>query len=111
MQKADRRPALLTFLEWLGTALAVVGALVFTWEISHSAGHDWRATYLNQYGDACCDDVDCREIGTDVALRLRLGELAKVGDLGHTPVNAIYPTQDGRSWVCTTGCLFRPSLY
>ncbi len=41
----------------------------------------------------------------------RLGEFAKVGDLGHTPVNAIYPTQDGRSWVCTTGCLFRPSLH
>ncbi len=110
MQKADRRPALLTFLEWLGTALAVGGALVFTWGISHSAGNDWRATYLNQYGDACCDDIDCREIRTDVALRLRLGELAKVGDLGHTQVNAIYPTQDGRSWVCTTGCLFRPSL-
>ena len=91
--------------------LAVVGAIVFIGEISHSAERDWRATYLNQYGDACCDDIDCREIRTKVALRLRLGELAKVGVLGLTPVNAIYPTQDGRSWVCTTGCLFRPSLY
>ncbi len=91
--------------------LAVVGAIVFIGEISHSAERDWRATYLNQNGDACCDDNDCREIRTKVALRLRLGELAKVGDLGLTPVNAIYPTQDGRSWVCTTGCLFRPSLY
>ena len=90
--------------------LSVAGAIVFMREISHSTEHDWRATYLNQYGDACCDDIDCREIRTDVALRLRLGELAKVGDLGRTPVNAIYPTQDGRSWVCTSGCLFRPSL-
>ena len=90
--------------------LAVVGAIVLTWEISHSAGHDWRAGYLNQYGDACCDDIDCREIRTDVALRLRLGELAKVGELAYTQINTIYPTQDGRSWVCTTGCLFRPSL-
>ena len=90
--------------------LAVVGAIVFIWEISHSAEHDWRTAYLNQYGDACCDDIDCREIRTNVALRLRLGELAKVGDLAYTPVNAIYPTQDGRSWVCTTGYLFRPSL-
>ncbi len=90
--------------------LSVVGAIVFMKEISHSTEHDWRATYLNQYGDACCDDIDCREIRTDVALRLRLGELAKVGDYIHTPVNAIYPTQDGRSWVCTSGCLFRPSL-
>ena len=111
MQKADRRPALLTFFKWLGTALAVVGAIVFMWEISHSAEQDWRATYLNQYGEACCDDTDCSEIRTDVALRLRLGEFAKVGDFVHTPVNAIYPTQDGRSWVCTTGCLFRPMLY
>ena len=91
--------------------LAVAGAIVFMTEISHSTEHDWRATYLNQYGDACCDDIDCREIRTDVALRLRFGELAKVGDRGLTLVNAIYPTQDGRSWVCTTGCLFRPSLY
>ncbi len=91
--------------------LVLVGAIVFMWEIGHSAEHDWRATYLNQYGDACCDDIDCREIRTNVALRLRLGELAKVGDLAYTPVNAIYPTQDGRSWVCTTGCLFRPSLH
>ncbi len=65
---------------------------------------------MNQYGDACCDEIDCREIRTNVALRLRLGELAKVGDLALTPVNAIYPTQDGRSWICTTGGLFRPAL-
>ena len=90
--------------------LVVFGAVVFIWANSHSAGHDWRVTYLNEYGDACCDDFDCREIRQDVALRLRLGELAKVGELAYTPVNAIHPTQDGRSWVCTTGCLFRPSL-
>ncbi len=89
---------------------AVVGGIVFSWEVSHSANHDWRATYLNQYGDACCDEIDCREIRMDVALRLQLGELAKVGDFIHAPVNTIHPTQDGRSWMCTTGCLFRPAL-
>ena len=90
--------------------LAVAGAAMFVWKFGHSAGHDWRIKYTNEYGDACCDEIDCREIKTNVALRLRLGELTRVGELGLTPVNAIHPTQDGRSWVCTTGCLFRPSL-
>ncbi len=90
--------------------LAVVGAIVFMWKISHSAERDWRATYQNQFGEPCCDDDDCSEIRTDVAVRLRLGDFAKVGEFVHTPVNAIYPTQDGRSWVCTTSCLFRPLL-
>ena len=67
------------FLANLGI-LAVVGALVFMWKFSHSAGHDWRVRYTNEYGDACCDEIDCREIKTNVALRLRLGELAKVGE-------------------------------
>ena len=91
--------------------LAVAGAAVFQWKFGHTAGHDWRAKYTNEYGDACCDEIDCREIKTNVALRLRLGELTKVGELAYTPVNAIHPTQDSRSWVCTTGCLFRPSLH
>ncbi len=90
--------------------LAVVGGIVFIWEISHSAERDWRATHKNQFGEACCDDTDCSEIQTDVALRLRLGDFAKASEFVHTPVNAIYPTQDGRSYFCTTGCLFRPLL-
>ncbi len=89
---------------------AVVGAIVFMWEISHSAERDWRAFYQNRYGEDCCDDDDCSEIRTDVALRLRIGEFALVGEYVHAPVNVIYPTQDGRSWFCTTGCLFRPLL-
>ena len=90
--------------------LAVAGILVFVWQAGHSKQHDWRAELKNEYGAACCDEVDCREIHPNAALRLRLGELARVGDLGLTPVNAIHPTQDGRSWMCTTGCLFRQAL-
>jgi len=90
--------------------LVVVGAMVFMSEFSRAAEHDWRAYFLNQQGTPCCDEIDCREIQQDVALQLRLGELARVGEFIQTPVNAIHPTQDGRSWVCTTGCLFRPAL-
>ena len=89
---------------------AVVVAMILLREAGHSTERDWRATHLNQFGEPCCDDTDCREIATDVALRLRLGEFAKVGEYVHTPVNVIYPTQDDRSWICTTGCLFRPYL-
>ncbi len=101
-----RRPVFLAIVP----IVAVVGAIFFTREISHSKERDWRATHMNKFGEACCDDTDCREIATDVALRLRLGEFAKVGEFVHTPVNVIYPTQDDRSWFCTTGCLFRPFL-
>ena len=90
--------------------LAVIVAIVLMWEFSHSAERDWRAAYQNQYGEPCCDDSDCSEIRTDVALRLRLGEFALVGEYVHAPVNAIYPTQDGLSYFCKTGCLFRPLL-
>ncbi len=36
MQTSDRKPALLTFLKWLGTALAVVGALAIALNIPYS---------------------------------------------------------------------------
>ncbi len=90
--------------------LTVIGAMVFMWQFSHSAEHDWRAVYKNQFGEPCCDDSDCSEIRTDVALRLRLGDFALVGEYVRAPVNAIYPTQDGLSYFCKTGCLFRPLL-
>ena len=36
MQTADRKPALLTFLKWIGTALAIVGALAIALNIPYS---------------------------------------------------------------------------
>jgi len=89
---------------------AVVGTIVFLLEVSHSAERDWRATHKNQFGEACCDDTDCSVIQTDEALRLRVGDLARAKEYVLTPVNKIYPTQDGKSYFCTTGCLFRPLL-
>ena len=90
--------------------LAVFGAAVLIWQITYSKQHDWRAEFKNEYGDPCCDEVDCREIHPNKALRLRIGELARVGDLGLTPVNASHPTHDGSTWMCATGCLFWQAL-
>ena len=79
-----------------GAPIAVViGAMVFLLEASHAAERDWRATHMNQFGAACCDDTDCSVIETDVALRLRLGDFARAKEFVLTPVNKIYPTQDG----------------
>jgi hypothetical protein len=101
-----RRRARLAVLQ----IIAVIGVLGLVREIGHSQERDWRSKHFNRFGEACCDDSDCREIPVDVALRLKVGDIAQVGDLGHALVNAIYPTEDERSWLCTTGCLFRPFL-
>ena len=37
--------------------LTVIGAMVFMWQFSHSAEHDWRAVYKNQFGEPCCDGL------------------------------------------------------
>ena len=103
------RWALITF--WV----CFVGLLIL---LSQAAfGHDEfrcsQDSYRSATGMDCCSArSDCAPVSTATAWEARLGsqiEITRDGVTRTAIVNAIHPSCDdhGRSWACTTGCIFR----
>ena len=118
-QEAPVRPpsgprwALVTFWIAFTVLLAVLSSAAFG-----TSGY-WRCgdgPHRNVNGMDCCDLRDCVPISNELGWTAKVGSQVEVTirdgrDVWTHPVtiNTIYPSCDasGRSWICTTGCLFR----
>ena len=99
---------------WVGAVLAAL-LLLFT---RPSHGHEWiEANGLrNVNGVLCCNRSDCAPIPHEVAWTARVGSTVIVPLLSGPQaavINIVHASLDpeGRSFACTTGCLFRVSGY
>lgn len=87
-----------------GLGLFLVCCLVYV--VPLKAG-DWRSKFTTKQGVDCCGVHDCRPLAT--------GYWVKVGDRyvvfpgqPETEITVVHPSQDGKAWICTTGCGFQP---
>ena len=67
---------------------------------------DWRETFRNSAGVACCDDSDCDRVNS--TWDLQIGSITDTKRFQAITINRIYLSLDGYHWVCNTGCAFRP---
>lgn len=83
--------------------------LIFLLTAYTATAHDWLSKYNTPKGADCCGIKDCKP--------LPAGSWVKIGDrvvvfpgMSETKITIIHPSQDGKVWVCITGCAFMPSL-
>ena len=96
------------------TAAVACGAILISFAALATSGW-WRCgngPHLNASGVDCCSIVDCAKVSTEAAFGAKIGSPIDVVIDGATRtviVNAIHPSCDdqGYSWACQTGCLFR----
>lgn len=91
-------------------SLTVLLAMLASAAFAGHPEHLWTDKYKNSSGTPCCGETDCYEIEASVSWGARLGDLVPVTNQGVTrqvPVSAIHPSEDGKAYVCWTGCLFR----
>ena len=93
-------------------------ALILAFWASGAEAHEWieANNFRNAAGTLCCNRTDCapisieeawtKGIGSTVIVPLPTGPQAVV-------INIVHPSYDpdGKTWACTTGCMFRTSGY
>lgn len=91
---------------------AALGA-VFSWA-APAAAHEWIEAndFRNASGVLCCNRSDCTPVAHAVVWQAGVGSRVEVplpSGAETATINIVHASRDpeGRSFACTTGCLFR----
>ncbi len=93
------------------TFCILIGLLMF-WiaTISIALAGDWRSEFTTKDGRMnCCGIKDCRPLARGVWIKEGDKFIVFPGERP-TELTVIHPSQDGKTWICSTGCGFQSGM-